>query len=170
MAKPRVFFEITIGGQPTGRITIELDAGLFPKTAENFRALCTGEKGHGMSGQRLHFKGSKFFLVKPKFYCCGGDIVENDGSCGESIYGGDFESEKFNKFSARGDLAMCYIDGLYSSQFFITFVRTHWMDGDFSVFGKVVEGLRVLDAIEEAAGKDGLLEKEVLVADCGEIS
>ncbi|KAJ4828387.1 hypothetical protein Tsubulata_004171 [Turnera subulata] len=163
-----VYFDITIDGKATGRITMELDADLFPKTAENFRALCTGEKGPGMSGHRLHFKGSRFFLVKPKFYCCGGDIVEDDGSCGESIYGEDFEFEKLNDFSGRGDLAMGYVDGVHSSQFFITFVHTRWLNGDYPVFGKVVDGWAVLDEIEEAADKDGRLEKEIGVTSLAE--
>ncbi|KAJ4839155.1 hypothetical protein Tsubulata_008321 [Turnera subulata] len=169
MVNPKVYFNITIDGEATGRITMELDWSSFPKTAENFRALCTGEKGRGKSGRDLHFKGSQFFLVKRKFYCCSGDIVENDGSSGESIYGEDFESEKINNFSGRGDLAMCYVDGMHSSQFFITLAHTHWLNGKYPVFGKVVDGWEVLDQIEAAADEDGRLQNDVVIADCGQI-
>ncbi|KAJ4830617.1 hypothetical protein Tsubulata_034309, partial [Turnera subulata] len=108
MANPRVYLDIMIDGEEAGRITMELNAGLFPRTAENFHALCTGEKGTGKSGHPLWFKGSRFFLVKPGCWCCG--IAENDGSSGESIYGADFESEGVNDFTGSGDLAMGYVD------------------------------------------------------------
>ena len=75
MANPRVFFDITIGGSPIGRIVMELFADTTPRTAENFRALCTGEKGVGRSGKPLHYKGSTFHRVIPQFMCQGGDFT-----------------------------------------------------------------------------------------------
>ncbi|KAJ4829560.1 hypothetical protein Tsubulata_021944 [Turnera subulata] len=166
---PRVYFDITIDGERIGRMVMELDAKSFPKTAENFRALCTGEKGRGMFTKPLHFKGTRFYQVRPQFFCCGGDMVENDGTGGESIFGEDFDSEEaVTKFRGRGDLSMCYVDGWHSSRFFITFVKCAWMNGNYPVFGQVVEGLELLDKIEAAANKYGRVVKEVVIVDCGE--
>ena len=91
MTNPRVFFDVSIGGAPAGRIVMELYADTTPRTAENFRALCTGEKGVGRSGKPLHFKGSIFHRVIPSFMCQGGDFTRGDGTGGESIYGAKFE-------------------------------------------------------------------------------
>jgi len=94
MSNPRVFFDITIGGKPAGRITFELFADVVPKTAENFRAICTGEKGMGKSGKPLHFKGSVFHRVIKDFMLQGGDFTKGNGTGGESIYGAKFADEK----------------------------------------------------------------------------
>lgn len=82
---PVVFFDISIGGSPKGRIEMELFADVVPKTAENFRALCTGEKGKGRSGKLLHFKGSMFHRVIPGFMCQGGDFTRGNGTGGEYV-------------------------------------------------------------------------------------
>lgn len=95
MPNPRVFFDMTIGGAPAGRIVFELFADKVPKTAENFRALCTGEKGIGRSGKPLHYKGSAFHRVIPNFMCQGGDFTRGNGTGGESIYGEKFADENF---------------------------------------------------------------------------
>ena len=107
MANPKVFFDITIGGQQAGRVTMELYDNVVPKTAENFRALCTGEKGVGKSGKPLHFKGSSFHRVITEFMAQGGDFTAGNGTGGESIYGMKFPDENFNvKHTKRGDLSM----------------------------------------------------------------
>ncbi|KAI3432005.1 Peptidyl-prolyl cis-trans isomerase (PPIase), partial [Psidium guajava] len=101
MPNPKVFFDMTIGGAAAGRVVMELYADTTPRTAENFRALCTGEKGIGRRGKPLHYKGSKFHRVIPGFMCQGGDFTAGNGTGGESIYGAKFADENFVR-STRG--------------------------------------------------------------------
>ena len=144
-----VFYDISIGGQPAGRITIGLTKNT-PLTSENFRALCTGEKGVGKSGKPLHFKGSAFHRVIKGFMAQGGDFTAGNGTGGESIYGNKFNDENFlNKHTTRGDLSMANAGkNTNGSQFFLCFGATPHLNGKHVVFGKVIDGMNVLDLIE----------------------
>ncbi|CAN6544613.1 unnamed protein product [Malus baccata var. baccata] len=172
MANPKVFFDMTIGGQPAGRIVMELYADTTPRTAENFRALCTGEKGVGRSGKPLHYKGSAFHRVIPGFMCQGGDFTAGNGTGGESIYGAKFADENFNKkHTGPGILSMANAGpGTNGSQFFICTAKTEWLDGKHVVFGQVIEGLDVVKNIEKVGSGQGRTSKPVVVADCGQLS
>jgi len=171
MALPRVFFDISVGGAPIGRIIMELRSDVVPKTAENFRALCTGEKGVGKSGKSLHFKGSKFHRVIPQFMCQGGDFTKGDGTGGESIYGAKFADENFVlKHTGPGILSMANAGpGTNGSQFFLCTVKTEWLDGKHVVFGSVIEGLNVVKEIEAVGTGSGRPSKAVVIADSGQL-
>ncbi|KAJ3692784.1 hypothetical protein LUZ60_011879 [Juncus effusus] len=171
MPNPQVFFDMTIGGAPAGRITMELYADCVPRTAENFRALCTGEKGAGRSGKPLHYKGSKFHRVIPDFMCQGGDFTRGNGTGGESIYGEKFADENFiKKHTGPGVLSMANAGpGTNGSQFFLCTVPTPWLDGKHVVFGRVVNGMDVVKAIEKVGSSSGTTKKEVMIADCGQL-
>ncbi|MEZ4451588.1 MAG: peptidylprolyl isomerase [Nannocystaceae bacterium] len=171
VTNPRVFFDITIGGQPAGRIVFELFADVTPKTAENFRALCTGEKGVGRSGKPLHYKGSGFHRIIQQFMCQGGDFTRGNGTGGESIYGEKFADENFKlKHTEPGLLSMANAGpGTNGSQFFITTVPCPWLDGKHVVFGKVVEGHEVVRAMEAVGSRQGPTSKPVVIDECGQL-
>jgi peptidylprolyl isomerase len=171
MANPQVFFDITIGGAPAGRVTFELFADVVPKTAENFRALCTGEKGVGQSGKPLHFKGSGFHRIIPGFMCQGGDFTRGNGTGGESIYGEKFADENFQlKHAGAGTLSMANAGpNTNGSQFFICTADTSWLDGKHVVFGRVVDGKDVINQMEAVGSRGGQTAKPVVIADCGQL-
>jgi len=171
MANPKVFFDITIADAPAGRLVFELFADVTPKTAENFRALCTGEKGNGQSGKALHFKGSAFHRIIPDFMCQGGDFTRGNGTGGESIYGAKFADENFTKkHTGPGILSMANAGAnTNGSQFFICTVATPWLDGKHVVFGSLTEGLDVLKKMEAVGSRSGTPSKAVKIADSGEL-
>jgi len=171
MSNPRVFFDISIDSQPAGRIVFELFADVVPRTAENFRALCTGEKGVGPSGKPLHYKGTGFHRIIKQFMCQGGDFTRGNGTGGESIYGSKFADENFNlRHTTPGLLSMANAGpNTNGSQFFITTVVTSWLDGKHVVFGKVVEGIDIVVKMEAVGSSSGTTRVPVAISDCGQL-
>lgn len=171
MSNPVVFFDITIGSSPKGRIEMELRADVVPRTAENFRCLCTGEKGQGRSGKLLFFKGSTFHRVIPKFMIQGGDFTRHNGTGGESIYGERFADENFElKHLGAGTLSMANSGpNTNGSQFFLCTEATSWLDNKHVVFGKVISGMDIVSAIEDVGSDQGKTRLSVEIADCGQL-
>lgn len=169
---PHVFFDIKQGEESLGRIVMQLYKDVTPKTAENFRALCTGEKGIGKKGKPLHYKGCTFHRVITDFMIQGGDFTNGDGTGGESIYGEKFADENFKmKHENGGLLSMANAGpGTNGSQFFITSRDTPHLDNKHVVFGRVVEGMEIVRKIENVStvGSDKP-EVDVIIADCGEL-
>lgn len=170
-ANPRVFFQIGIGqNNNVGTIEFELFADVTPKTAENFRQLCTGEKGlHARSGKNYHYKGVVFHRIIPQFMIQGGDFTRGDGRGGVSIYGGKFEDENFNiRHETPGLLSMANAGpNTNGSQFFITTVATPWLDGKHCVFGRVVSGMSLVQQLEGLGNRQGKTTQRAWIQDCG---
>lgn len=171
-SNPQVYFDISIGKQPLGRVTMELFAEVLPKTAENFRCLCTGERGTSPSGNKLHYKGSTFHRIISGFMAQGGDFTAGDGTGGESIYGAKFADESFYfNHNSAGLLSMAnsgpHTNG---SQFFITFRDTPHLDGRHVVFGKVISGMDLLKELEHVPTINDRPKHPVVISDCGQVT
>nr|KYP72436.1 Peptidyl-prolyl cis-trans isomerase cyp5 [Cajanus cajan] len=173
MAKkiPTVFMDVSVDGDPVERMVFELFFDVAPKTAENFRALCTGERGVGPNtGKSLHYKGSFFHRIVKGSIARGGDFVNRNGTGGESIYGSKFPEESPRlKHDAPGLLSMAIADrDTLGSHFIITFKADHHLDRKHVVFGKLVQGHDVLKKIEHVGDEEGLPSVTVKIINCGE--
>jgi len=162
---PKCFIDISIGDQYAGRIVMELRADVVPMTAENFRCLCTHEKGFGYRKSVMH-------RIIPGFMCQGGDFMKGDGTGGKSIYGKKFEDENFVlKHTGPGILSMANSGpNTNGSQFFICTEKTDWLDGKHVVFGSVVQGDEVVKKLDNIGQSNGKPKKKVTIEDCGELT
>merc|ERR1711935_182591 len=160
--RSRVYFDIDVDGSPLGRVEFELYNDIVPRTAENFRALCTGEKGFG-------YAGSKFHRVITSFMLQGGDFTRGDGTGGKSIYGNKFNDENFKaKHDKVGLLSMANSEkNTNGSQFFITVVLTPWLDGKHVVFGEVTKGYDFVKQVEALGSGSGKTSKKVTIRQSG---
>jgi peptidylprolyl isomerase len=169
-SNPVVYFDIAIQDRPAGRIEFTLRADVVPRTAENFRVLCTGEKSS--PNKKLWFKNSIFHRVIPGFMLQGGDFTRANGTGGESIYGTKFADENFKlRHTGIGILSMANSGvNTNGSQFFITTVETPHLDGKHVVFGSVTNGLEVVQAIERLGSNSGRVSQKVEIVDCGQLA
>lgn len=160
----QVYFDVEADGQPIGRVVFKLYNDIVPKTAENFRALCTGEKGFG-------YAGSPFHRVIPDFMLQGGNFTAGNGTGGKSIYGGKFPDENFKKHHDRPGLLSMANAGpnTNGSQFFITTVPCPWLDGKHVVFGEVVDGYDIVKKVESLGSPSGATKARIVVAKSGEL-
>ncbi|XP_011788396.1 PREDICTED: peptidyl-prolyl cis-trans isomerase A-like [Colobus angolensis palliatus] len=164
VANPTVFFDIAVDGEPLGHVSFKLFADKFPKTAENFHALSTGEKGFG-------YKGSCFHRIIPGFMFQGGDFTCHNGTGGKSICGEKFDDENFIlKRTVPGILSTANTgSNTNGSQFFICTVKTEWLVGKHVVFGTVKEGMNIVEAMERFGSRNGKTRKKITIADCGQL-
>uniref|UniRef100_A0A8C6S8L0 Peptidyl-prolyl cis-trans isomerase n=1 Tax=Neogobius melanostomus TaxID=47308 RepID=A0A8C6S8L0_9GOBI len=164
VSNPRVYLTVEADGLSLGTITIELFSHIVPKTADNFRALCTGERGFGL-------KGSIFHRVIPDFMCQGGDITKNDGTGGKSIYGDKFEDENFDvRHTGPGILSMANRGrDTNNSQFFITLKKAEHLDFKHVAFGWVCDGMSTVQKMGEFGTKGGVPAKKLVITNCGKL-
>ncbi|OBA20265.1 hypothetical protein METBIDRAFT_12309 [Metschnikowia bicuspidata var. bicuspidata NRRL YB-4993] len=160
----QVYFDISADGNKLGRVTFKLYNDVVPKTAENFRALCTGEKGFG-------YANSAFHRVIPQFMLQGGDFTRGNGTGGKSIYGEKFADENFSiKHTKPGLLSMANAGpNTNGSQFFITTVPCSWLDGKHVVFGEVTSGYDVVQKVESLGSQSGATRARVTIDASGEL-
>nr|XP_058154024.1 peptidyl-prolyl cis-trans isomerase A-like [Dasypus novemcinctus] len=164
MVNAMVFFDVAVNDKPLGHICLNLFADKVPKTAENFHALSTGEKGFG-------HKGPCFHRIIPGFICQGGDFTPHSGTGGKSIYREKFDDENFIlKHTGPGILSMANAGPKTNgSQFFICTAKTEWLDGKCVVFGKVKEGMNIVEAMECFVSRNSKTSKKIAIADCGQV-
>lgn len=167
----KVYFDVSIGGEPAGRIVMGLFGSDVPKTVENFRALCTGEKGEGKLGVPLDYEGSYFHRVIPNFMLQAGDFTAGNGTGGESIYGMKFADENFKyHHTVPGILSMANAGrNTNGSQFFITTVPTPHLNGMHVVFGRVIEGIDVVKKVEANGSGSGRTRAAIKITEAGEL-
>ncbi|KAJ7357632.1 hypothetical protein OS493_023761 [Desmophyllum pertusum] len=168
-SNPRCFFDISIGGERVGRILFEVFADKCPRTAENFRSLCVGDKGNGpATGIPLHYKGSTFHRIIKAFMIQGGDFTNHNGTGGESIHGEKFDDENLElKHDEAGLLSMANSGpNTNGSQFFITCAETPHLDGKHVVFGKVLKGMGVVRQLENTPVDDSKPFQPCVIDDC----
>lgn len=171
--KSKVFFDISIGNDFAGRITIGLFDDVVPTTVNNFKTLCIGNQITDAAGTKTFgYKGTKFHRVIPNFMIQGGDFTMGDGTGGQSIYGAKFEDENFTlKHTGEGILSMANSGpNTNGSQFFITTVPTPWLDGHHVVFGKVIDGMDVVHKIESFGSASGKPTAFAIISNCGELT
>uniref|UniRef100_A0A8C7C8S6 E3 SUMO-protein ligase RanBP2 n=1 Tax=Oncorhynchus kisutch TaxID=8019 RepID=A0A8C7C8S6_ONCKI len=163
-ANPQVYLSISADDEPLGMVTIELFSHIVPKTAENFRALCTGQKGFGL-------RNSVFHRIVPDFMCQGGDLTNQDGTGGKSIYGNKFEDENFDvRHTGPGLLSMAnHGRDTNNSQFFITLKKAEHLDFKHVAFGFVREGMDVVRRMGELGTKTGKPSKKIVITECGQL-
>lgn len=177
-ANPKVFFDITAEGNHLGRVTIELFSDAVPQTAENFRSLCTGERGYGRwvpsasAKVPLFYKGIPFHRIIPGFVVQGGDILHRDGRGNESVFGYPFRDESFEGKAGKhleGTVAMAQSGpNQNGSQFFINVKRSSHLDGKFVVVGQVIDGWDVVQEIGRYGSRCGVPVGSVWISECGQ--
>ena len=167
----KVFFDVEIDGEATGRIVFGLFGDDVPKTVENFSKLCTGEMGKGQSGKPLHYENSSFHRIITGFMAQGGDFTSGDGRGGESIWGHKFDDENFKLKHSKPHLLSMANAGpnTNGSQFFITFAATSWLDGRHTVFGEVLEGQDVVNALEKIGSGSGTPSGKAKIVKSGKL-
>ncbi|CAN7939697.1 unnamed protein product, partial [Ixodes hexagonus] len=161
---PRVYFDIEADRTPLGRIVMQLRPDVVPKTAENFRMLCTHERGFG-------YLYSRFHRIIPSFMCQGGDITNHDGTGGYSVYGASFDDENFHlRHGDFGALSMASTGrNTNRSQFFITTGESEWLDGRHVVFGRVIDGFEIVRKMEALGTPSGEPLMRIVIAGCGQL-